>query len=433
MRERRQVQVFSVVAAVAVIAVACLGVAVALRREFDRSAMIEAAVLVPLIAGCRLFPLHVAHKRKMSMDSAPIFAAALLLAPWLGALCVGLSIAIAESAGHLGVRGQKRVIPAQVVFNASQGLLSTMAGSFVFLLLGSHNELGHFSHSLLFSGVVAAVALFLTNDVLLLAVVVAQVGRNVVRDWFFDRGDIPYDIALYASGFVLAVAAAFSIFMLPLLIFPVAVFQRAMRDRVLLRIQTREAVEALADVVDARDPYTFEHSKRVAEYCRGICLELKLSPDLADEIFSAARVHDVGKVGVRDAVLLKPGKLTDEEYEEMKQHPDIGARLTSRFPDFQRGTAYVRHHHEHWNGKGYPLGLRGSQIPLGARVISVADTYDAITSKRVYRDAQPDERARSEMERVAGIQLDADIVDAFFRYRGWEPRAAPIAAGTRAA
>src|SRR4029078_7846279 len=113
---------------------------------------------------------------------------------------------------------------------------------------------------------------------------------------------------------------------------------RAMQTQIALREQTRDAVTALADIVDERDPYTYGHCKRVAEFSAAICARLGLSPDLTDEVVLAARVHDVGKIGIRDAVLLKPGRLTDAEFDHIKHHPDIGARLTARFPDFARST-----------------------------------------------------------------------------------------------
>lgn len=376
-----------------------------------------AGLLLPLALGCRLVPLHIAYKRKMLTDSAPLFAAALLLSPWLAGAVAAGGMAIAEAAGRgPGYRNLK-----QLVFNSSQRLLSVVGAAIVFQAMPG-SALSHPDVATLGAAAAAMVTMLAINDLLLLAVITAQLGPAVWHDWLFDRRDLPYDVALYVSGFGVAIAASFHLWLLPMLVFPVAIFYRAMRDGVTLRTQTRDAVEALADVVDARDPYTAEHSKRVAEYARGICRKLGLSQDVADEIVAAARVHDVGKVGVRDAVLLKPTQLTDEEFGEIKQHPDIGARLTARFPDFGRGTGYIRHHHEKWDGSGYPLGLKGDHIPLGARVIAVADTYDAITSTRVYRGALPEEFARSEMSRVAGTQLDPEVVDAFFAYQGWTPR-----------
>ena len=128
----------------------------------------------------------------------------------------------------------------------------------------------------------------------------------------------------------------------------------------------------------------------------------------------------VGKIGIRDSVLQKPDKLTDDEFNHIKEHPEIGARLTARFPDFAAGTRYIRHHHERFDGSGYPAGLKGKDIPLGARIIAVADTYDAMTSTRVYRAGLDDHVTQLEMERVRGAQLDPEVVDAWFAHMAWQ-------------
>jgi HD-GYP domain-containing protein (c-di-GMP phosphodiesterase class II) len=422
MESRRERRVQAVVLSVFAVAAgaetaAFLGRATALREEY-----VAAALLVVLVALCRLFPLHIGYKRKMITDSAPLLTAALLLQPWLAGAVAGAGMAAAE----LLQRGRDRQLK-QLVFNSSQRLLSVVAGAAIYHTFADGTLRDPNASEFIATGLTIA-ALFVVTDVLLLCVVTAQLGVTVVRDWFRDRGDIPYDLALYASGFAAAFIASFHLWLIPLLVFPIAVFHRALRQQVVLRVQTRDAVEALADVVDMRDQYTFEHSKRVAIMSRGICQELGLSQDISDEIVAAARVHDVGKIGVRDAVLLKPDRLTETEFGEIKQHPDIGARLTARFPDFSRGTAYIRHHHEKFDGSGYPLGLKREAIPLGARIIAVADTYDAITSTRVYRQARSEEFARLEMARVAGSQLDPDVIDAFFRHKQWLPREEPAPA-----
>ncbi len=428
MDSRRGRNVQLVVFAVFALATATESIAVLQGDGATLRAIAAGAMLFALIVACRLNPLHIGYKRKMLTDSAPLFAAALLLPPWVAGVVGGGAMAVAEIAGRgPGFRNSK-----QLVFNSSQRMLSVLAGAMVFRGL-SDGTLSSPDGTLVIAVAAAVAVQFAVNDVLLLGVITAQMGRTVIRDWLTDRSDVLYDLALYASGFGVALAASFHLWLLPLMVFPVAVFHRAMRDQVTLRVQTRDAVEALADVVDMRDPYTFQHSQRVAEYSRGVCSALGLSQDLTDEIFAAARVHDVGKVGVRDAVLLKPGKLTGDEFGEIRQHPDIGARLTARFPDFGRGTAYIRHHHERWDGAGYPVGLRGGDIPLGARVIAVADTYDAITSSRVYRPAQTDEMAQREMARVAGSQLDPEVVVAFFAWKGWPSPASelPVAEARR--
>ncbi|KAA0237630.1 HD-GYP domain-containing protein [bacterium] len=428
MEPRRERNVQAVVFAVFALAVSAEAIAVVSGGAPGPGELVAGAMLFALIVASRLFPLHIGYKRKMLTDSGSLFAAALILQPWAAGAVAGGGMAVAELfSQRTGARSLK-----QLVFNASQRLLSVMAAAVAFHSLTTA-PLSEPSLPVGIASGVAVVAMFAVNDLLLLGVILTQVGRSILRDWLTDRSDIPYDIALYASGFVVALAASFHLWLLPLLIFPVVVFHRAMRTQVTLRTQTREAVEALADVVDMRDPYTFHHSHRVAEFARGISVHLGLSQDVVEEIAAAARVHDVGKIGVRDAVLLKAGPLTEEEYAEIKRHPDIGARLTARFPDFGRGTAYIRHHHERWDGAGYPLGLRGEQIPLGARIIAVADTYDALTSSRVYRPALSDEVARAELARVAGTQLDPEAVAAFFAFRGWEPVRAGAIDACRAA
>ncbi len=414
METRRERNVQVVVFVVFALAAAAQAVAVTTGGIASLHELAAGAMLFALVVASRLFPLHIGYKRKMLTDSGSLFAAALILQPWLAGAVAAGGMATAEIISQR--HGQRSL--KQLVFNSSQRLLSVMAAAIAFHALTAA-PLTEPSPSLGIASAVAVAAMFAVNDLLLLGVIFAQVGRSILKDWLVDRSDIPYDIALYASGFVVALAASFHLWLLPLLIFPVAVFHRAMRTQVTLRTQTREAVEALADVVDMRDPYTFHHSHRVAEFARGICVHLGLSQDIVEEIAAAARVHDVGKIGVRDAVLLKAGPLTDEEYAEIKQHPDIGARLTARFPDFGRGTAYIRHHHERWDGGGYPLGLAEEQIPLGARIIAVADTFDALTSSRVYRPALAEDVARAEMARVAGTQLDPEAVEAFFAYKGW--------------
>ncbi len=435
MEPRRERNVQVVVFVVFALATAAQAVAVITGGMASVNELAAGAMLFALVVASRLFPLHIGYKRKMLTDSGSLFAAALILQPWLAGIVAGGGMATAELISQRS--GQRSL--KQLVFNSSQRLLSVIAATIAFHAL-ANEPLNQPGLSVAIASGAAVVAMFAVNDLLLLGVIFAQVGRSILKDWLVDRSDIPYDIALYASGFVVALAASFHLLLLPLLIFPVAVFHRAMRTQVTLRTQTREAVEALADVVDMRDPYTFQHSHRVADFARGICIHLGLSQDIVEEIAAAARVHDVGKIGVRDAVLLKAGPLTDEEYAEIKQHPVIGANLTARFPDFGRGTAYIRHHHERWDGRGYPAGLKEEQIPLGARVIAVADTFDALTSTRVYRPALTEEVARAELARVAGTQLDPEAVAAFFAYKGWafnraeavEARPVPVASTTPA-
>jgi putative nucleotidyltransferase with HDIG domain len=169
----------------------------------------------------------------------------------------------------------------------------------------------------------------------------------------------------------------------------------------------------MADVVDRRDPYTFQHSQSVADHAVRTARRLQLPDKEVELIRLAARVHDLGKIAVPDEVLHKQGRLTDAEFELMKKHPATGAEILAKFPEYKRGRELVLAHHERMDGLGYPRGLAGAAIALGARIIAVADSWDAMTSDRPYRKALAAEVALGELLRGRGTQWDPEVVDAF--------------------
>ncbi|HEV3141868.1 MAG TPA: HD-GYP domain-containing protein, partial [Vicinamibacterales bacterium] len=172
------------------------------------------------------------------------------------------------------------------------------------------------------------------------------------------------------------------------------------------------AIRALATALDARDAYTAGHSERVSVLSVAIGRHLKLATDDLEVIRLGALLHDIGKIGVPDNVLMKPGKLTDTEFQTIKQHPVLGARILRSVPFLSRHLAIVELHHERPDGRGYPHGLRGDDIPLAARIVHVADAYDAMTTARAYRGARPSAEALQELWRCAGTEFHAEIVGA---------------------
>lgn len=170
-----------------------------------------------------------------------------------------------------------------------------------------------------------------------------------------------------------------------------------------------EFVECITSALDARDPYTGDHSRRVSDMACFLSAKMELSPLETQEIHIAGHLHDIGKIGVPDRVLLKPDRLNDEEWGLMKKHPEIGADILSRSEHFSRIAAIILHHHERWDGKGYPFGAVGEEIPLGARIIAVCDSIDAMASARAYRKALPLDICRSEIEKNIGIMYDPKI------------------------
>lgn len=172
-------------------------------------------------------------------------------------------------------------------------------------------------------------------------------------------------------------------------------------------------LKALTSAIDAKDPYTCGHSERVAHLSAQLAEALGVERDLVDRIHIAGLVHDVGKIGVPEQVLGKSGRLTDEEFAAIKLHPEIGHRILRDIPLLQDVLPGVLHHHERWDGRGYPLGLAGEAIPRCARIIGLADTFDAMSSNRAYRSAMSREAVLAEIARCAGAQFDPAMVPAF--------------------
>jgi len=174
-----------------------------------------------------------------------------------------------------------------------------------------------------------------------------------------------------------------------------------------------ESIETLRYTVEAKDPYTKGHSDRVAQYSVLIGNKMGLSEEDQKTLLIGGLFHDIGKIGVPDTILRKPDKLTDEEYSEIKNHPSIGAHILAPATIFQEIIPIVKHHHEKFDGHGYPSQLQGENIPLFARIAAIADTFDAMTSKRPYRDALPLETVIAEVEKCKGTQFDPKIADVF--------------------
>ncbi len=174
-------------------------------------------------------------------------------------------------------------------------------------------------------------------------------------------------------------------------------------------------VQALVSAIDAKDPYTCGHSARVALIARIIAEEMGLSEEECDQVYMAGLLHDVGKIGVRDSILLKPGRLTEEEFDQIKKHPAVGYRILRHLKKLSFALPGVLYHHERVDGRGYPEGLKGNEIPLIARIIAVADSFDAMASSRPYRQGMPLEKIYAILREGAGTQWDSTVVDAFFR------------------
>ena len=347
----------------------------------------------------------------MSLSLTVGFAAAILYGPAFAAIVAIGGVAISDlliSRRHW----------TRVVFNAGQLAISASLAAIVYGQLdrtGSHVDLSQDALAIL----AAAVVFLLVNDTLV-TVIISLSGRSFLHEWTasFREMGILY-VSMAPLGALLAFAYQDSPWNILYFPFLILVIYNGFKLYANLQTETDHALVLLADTVDKRDEYTYAHSQRVAAYAGEIARALDLPRKEIDLIVSAARVHDLGKIATDNRILYKQASLTEEERKAIIAHPADGSELAGQFSMYRKGRDYIRHHHERWDGRGYPDGLAGTQIPLGARVITVADAYDAMTSDRPYRKALSSEIALAELRRGAGRQFDPDLVEAFIGcYRG---------------
>jgi HD-GYP domain-containing protein (c-di-GMP phosphodiesterase class II) len=228
-------------------------------------------------------------------------------------------------------------------------------------------------------------------------------------------GVLRYHVALVFLGIVFAVLFHDSPVLSLLIIVPIWFSVQSFKNVHLLRKETVDAVLKLAESIDYRDTGTSEHSERLTNLARRLALKLGLTLETVNDIVLAARVHDLGKIGISNEILLKRSALSDEELSVMQGHPEIGANILSSYSEFRGSVPIVRHHHERWDGKGYPDGLRGEEIPLGSRIITVVDAFDAMTSDRPYRAAIAVATAVERLKDGMGTQFDPRVCGTFIQ------------------
>ncbi len=349
------------------------------------------------------YPIHIRYHTKISMVTVPLYLLAVLLPPQLAVLFAGLGLVIIE----LLMRRQLGSTLTDMLTSISRWILIIFVGTQI-----AHIPLANdLTEIPLLFGVAAA--MFVGDMVSVSFQIAPMCGESPwhVFKATWHESAIP-EGAMYLIGILGGLAAFREIWSLPLLILPTVITYQAFKNVKEMRASTRQMLVAMADAVDLRDPYTGGHSRRVSDWSARILHEMGIMGTETDLITRTARVHDIGKIGIPDKILLKPGVLSSEEREVMESHVEKGAALLERYSDFAHGAEIIRHHHEHWDGKGYPDQLAQYDIPFGARVIAVADSLDAITTDRPYRGRKSIEQACDILRAGSGTQWDPVIVQA---------------------
>lgn len=307
-----------------------------------------------------------------------------------------------------------RKSPLRVAFNVAQRILSISLGVQVYLALGGNLPLQSLEADwapFLALGLV----FFGVNSVAVSTVIALDQGKSVGQVWAsITRGPFVYDVAASFAAVLLAWAyLRFGLTGLFGAVAPVVIIRSVYSLYHKLESQSREMLELMVKAIEARDPYTSGHSVRVSAMSRAIATEMKLPYERVEQISTAALLHDVGKIHEKFApVLRKEARLTEDEHKLLQEHPVKSAELVGVISGF-KGVVLdsVRSHHERWDGNGYPDRLKGEQVPLGARIIAVADTVDAMRTDRPYRPAATYEETVRELERCRGAQFDPAIID----------------------
>ncbi|MFP5224490.1 MAG: HD-GYP domain-containing protein [Actinomycetota bacterium] len=333
-----------------------------------------------------------------------------------------LGAVLATLVTAVGVRDFRQRSLDRHLFNAAQLTVSAGAAAIAFHLIAADpSRLAIAIPAALF----AAALNFTINTGLVAGAVARSSSRRTVDVWRDQYANLGGAYAAYAVlGVMLAVLAEhagwLSIFFL---LVPVLIARAAFQTAITLHDAFDRVVTTLVAAVEQKDPYTSGHAARVARLTERVALEYGRSPAQARRIRYAALMHDIGKLAVHNAVLQKDGKLTDAEYDHMRLHPERGVEVVSDVELLEPVLDGIRHHHERWDGNGYPDRLAGEAIPLVARLITVCDAFDAMTSTRVYRAARTTEAAFEELDRCAGTQFDPKVVRALKRTiarYGWQ-------------
>lgn len=306
----------------------------------------------------------------------------------------------------------------KLIFNVAQFVCAAGISGLVYhTIVGSTTQVPLASTLTVIAGLIASVCFILVNAVLFAYVVGIAIRQPPITVLLANvRGLLLQNMTLPSIGLLLTTVRALSPLSLVIVFLPLIGPYLAMRGHRDTLLEIRHTIEALADTVDRRDTSTAQHSERVAMYTQQIIDELgTISFAESEAIILAARVHDLGKIAIPDAVLLKPGRLDEGEYWLMRQHPVAGDDILQQLAIYKDSLGVVRHHHERYDGTGYPDGLKGEEIPLGARIVAVADSYDVMTSDRPYARARTVREGKEELIACKGTHFDPTIVDAFVR------------------
>jgi len=335
------------------------------------------------------------------------FVLILVYGPALAMLITALGALIGE------IAEKERRSWYKIIFNASQFALSAGIAGIVYQELGGVVGTPSITNYII-PAIICAITYYFVNSSLFVIVIHLAEGISLWSIWKTKlKGIITTYIALAPIGFIMAmVYVSIGIWGIILFFFPLILARRSFELYTKMRKVYLDTIRALAAAIDAKDPYTKGHSERVAETSVALAQELNLSDRDIEDMEYTALLHDIGKIGIADNILGKNSSLTDEEFDKIKEHTVMGAKIIEPVDFLKNSYEAIYHHHEKYNGAGYPDGLKEKDIPLSARIIAVADAYDAMGSDRPYRKKLSKDKILNELNDQSGKQFDPEIVKA---------------------
>jgi len=415
----RRFVLYAYLSAVAASALAVVGFAVVDTSRLSHSQLngiaITCGICAVLAWGGSLRQVLVSESSNHAMGTSAQIAA-LILIPNLG-LAI-LTIAVAKFLSELSnmIRHVRRRWRATLLNSCGTLLANAAAGAAFHALGGNIYIFAHDWRIVEAFGALAALAfLYQTVDLGIVTLAITLTSKERPSGIFvrLGRDTLVPELSLVLVGVIFAVLYHENPWLSLFVLVPFMLSIRSFESIAKLRRETTEAVLRMAESIDYRDTGTYEHSKRLADLTRRLAHTLELTPEHTADIVLASRVHDLGKIGISNDILLKQGSLAPDERELMKQHPIIGASILSSYSVFKGSVDIVMHHHERWDGDGYPSGLKGEAIPLGSRMITVVDSFDSMTADRPYRRGMSVDDAVERLKRGIGSQFDPKVCGAF--------------------
>lgn len=355
------------------------------------------------------------NKVIVSLGFGIVLPVGILFGPPSAILCAALGSLLSVFKADGEYKHVFNIAPFKTVANLSNYIISAGLSSFIYTIINGGIGIQSVYNSMLLM-LLAALVFIVTNIIITGNFIIALNDYDAMEVWKENfSGLIPNVLGVSAVSIIITLAYMnFGVAAIVILFFPYLLIRYSFQLVFDMRQAYLNTIKALSSALEEKDPYTKGHSERVEKYSALLAKEVEYVVD-TQQLEYAAIFHDIGKIGIYDTILNKPGRLTDEEFELIKQHPVKGMNILGNVGFLKKATQIIGAHHEYLDGTGYPNGLKGYEIPMESKIITVVDIYDAVTTDRPYRKAMTEEEAINILRKESGTKLDPVLVDAFIK------------------